>query len=222
MPLLDIFSKKKEEGKKEKTKIEVDFREKNSLVPSELMKLGMEIEFKHLLVGDYIVKGVVIERKTISDFKSSIINKRIITQLLELKQFDKSLLVLEGTDEDMYQGGIHENAFRGFLLSVALEYEVPVIFTHNERDTAKYISVLSRKEKKDISFRASKIFLSDKEQLQFILEGFPNVGPKKAQMLLEKFGSLREIINSNEDDLKEILGKRVEEFRKLIEMRYLE
>mgnify|MGYP001616828780 FL=1 len=91
-----------------------------------------------------------------------------------------------------------------------------MIFTYDEVDTAKYISVLSRKEKKDISFRASKIFLNDKEQLQFILEGFPNVGSKKTQKLLEKFGSLKEIFNASVEELEAILGKRAGEFRKLI------
>ena len=221
MQLLNIFSKKKNrESKKEKIKVEIDFREKNSLVASEIMKLGMEIEFKQLLVGDYIVKGVVIERKTISDFKNSIVNKRIINQLLEMKQFDKGILILEGIDDEIYIGGIHENAFRGFLLSVALDYQIPVIFTQNEKDTARYISILSKKEKKEISFRASKIFLNDKEQLQFILEGFPNVGPKKARALLEKFGTLRNIFNASEDELKEVLGNRAREFRKLIEIEF--
>src|SRR3989344_341116 len=220
MPLLNIFSKKNEkEDKKEKIKVEVDFREKNSLVASEIMKLGMEIEFKQLLVGDYIVKGIVIERKTISDFKSSIVNKRIITQLLEMKQYDKNLLILEGIGEEMYIGGIHENALRGFLLSVALDYQIPVIFTHDEKDTARYIYLLGRKEKKEISLRASKLFLNDKEQLQVILEGFPNMSPKKAKALLEKFGTLRGIINASEEELKDVLGNRTWEFRKLIEER---
>ncbi len=160
MALLNIFSKKKnkKENNIEKIKVEIDFREKNSLVPSELMKLGLEIEFKQLLVGDYIIRGVVIERKTISDFKSSIINKRIINQLNELKQFDKSLLILEGINERMYEGGIHENAFRGFLLTVGLVYKMPIIFTLNERDTAKYISILSKKRKKRYFFKSYKNF----------------------------------------------------------------
>ena len=58
--------------------------------------------------------------------------------------------------------------------------------------------------------------------MQFILEGFPNVGPKKAKALLEKFGSLKEIINANEEELREILGGRAGDFKKLVEMRYLE
>ncbi|MEK6854979.1 MAG: ERCC4 domain-containing protein [Nanoarchaeota archaeon] len=217
MPFFDIFSGKKEK-EKEEIKVIVDFREKNSLVASELMKRGIKVEFKQLPIGDYIVNGVVIERKTISDFKSSIVDKRIISQLLELKQYEKHLLILEGVlDEEMYSGGIHENAFRGFLLSVALEYNVPIIFTHNAEDSAKYIDVLARrKEKAEAGIRASKILMSRKEQMQFILEGFPHVGPAKAKKLIEKFGSLRDIFNASEEELKEILGKRAKEFRELI------
>src|SRR3989344_4123062 len=211
--ILDIFSgKRTKEGKKEI--IVVDNREKNSLVVSELMSLGCDVRFEQLDVGDYIVKGVVIERKTISDLKGSIVNKRIIGQLLELKQYDKCFLLVEGIlDEDMYSGGIHENAFRGFLLSVALEYNVPLIFTHNSKDTARYIDVLARRAGKvDTSLRASKIFMDEEEQVLFILEGFPNVGRVKAKKLLEKFGSLERIFDGKVEELEEILGKRGEKF----------
>ena len=216
--ILDIFSGGKIKEKKKEI-IVVDNREKNSLVVSELMSLGCDVRFEQLAVGDYIVKGVVIERKTISDLKSSIVNKRIIGQLFELKQYDKFFLLVEGIlDEDMYSGGIHENAFRGFLLSVALEYNVPLIFTHNSKDTARYIDVLARRTGKvDTSLRASKIFMDEEEQVLFILEGFPNVGRVKAKKLLEKFGSLERIFDGKVEELEEILGKRGEEFKRLIE-----
>ena len=65
-------------AKKLKTiKIIIDHREKNSLVSSELHKKGYEIEFQQLKVADYLVNDIAIERKTVSDFKSSIINKRM-------------------------------------------------------------------------------------------------------------------------------------------------
>ena len=88
MVFLDVFSDEKDK-KKDRTRIIVDNRERNSLVASYLMKEGFDVEFRQLPVGDYIANGVAIERKTISDFKSSIINKRIISQLLELRQSDK-------------------------------------------------------------------------------------------------------------------------------------
>ena len=55
--ILDIFSIKKIKTKKKKQEIIlIDYREKNSLVASELINLNLKIEFKELKVGDYIVK----------------------------------------------------------------------------------------------------------------------------------------------------------------------
>jgi len=219
MTFFDIFSKEKVKEEK-KIKIVVDNREKNSLVISELMNMGFELEFTQLAVGDYIVNGVAIERKTISDLKSSIINKRIMQQLIELKQNEDYVLLLEGImDEGIYGPPLHENAFRGFLLAIALEYKVPMIFTQDAKDTAKYISVLAKKKVKegDRSIRASRIFKTEEEQIQFILEGFPHVGPVSAKDLIKKFGSIKGIVNASAEELEEVLGKRAEEFKKLID-----
>ena len=218
---LEIFSKKSEKSK-QKIKIIVDHREKNSLVVSELYKLGFEIEYKQLPVADYFINNIAIERKTLSDFKSSIINKRIMQQLLELKQYPSHFLILEGLDDtDPYSGQIHENAFRGFLLSVILEYNVPIIFTLNEKDTAKYISVLANKKAKiETGIRATKILLTNKEQLQFILEGFPQIGPIAAKKLLKHFKTIKNLANSSLSELQKIIGKKAEIVYKLFNQKY--
>ena len=217
MPFHNIFSKEKETIEN-KIKIIIDNREKQSLVASQLANLGFQIEFQQLKVGDYLVNDVAVERKTINDLKSSIINKRIIQQLQELKQYPKNILIVEGiSNEDIYSGIIHENALRGFLLSVALEFQVPLIFTQNEEDTARYLSVLAKKSpKKDFSLRASKLFKSKEERLQFILEGFPNIGPVTAKKLISQFKTLRSIINASEEELKPILGSRTKDFLDLL------
>lgn len=213
----DIFKKKSEREKKPKqqAKILVDSREKNSLVPAILSKLQADYEFKHLEVADYLINNIAIERKTIPDLKSSIINKRIFFQLKGLKQYPKYLLVVEGISNfELYEGIIHENALRGFILSTLLEHEIPVIFTENEEDTAKYLSILAirqSKPKTPASLR-QKIPLSKEEQKQYILEGFPGIGPQTAKKLLEKFKSIKQIINASEQELKEILGKKADLF----------
>jgi ERCC4-type nuclease len=79
MKTLDIFSNEKIE-KREKSKLNIiaDYREKNSLVISELESLNVKVKIKHLKVGDYKIKNTIVERKTISDFVSSMINKRLL------------------------------------------------------------------------------------------------------------------------------------------------
>lgn len=180
------------------------------------MKNGMEVEFRHLPVADYLIENIAIERKTLSDFKSSLINKRLITQIIELKQYPKHILILEGFDFPNNEV-IHENAFRGALLSIAIEHNTPLIFTKNIEDTAKYFSLLAKKKKAPLSLRPSKIFKTKKEQLQHILEGFPNIGPVKAKALIKEFKTLKNIINAQHEHLEKFLGKKTTDFLGLIE-----
>ncbi|HLF54072.1 MAG TPA: ERCC4 domain-containing protein [Candidatus Nanoarchaeia archaeon] len=222
MAFYDIFSKKSESLKaKQKIKIIIDNREKNSLVPACLVKLGAEIEFNHLEIGDYITRGTIIERKTISDLKSSIINKRIIEQIKQLKlQNAPSLLLIEGIAEhDIYEGGIHENALRGFLLSAALEYQMPLIFTQNAEDTAKYLYVLAKRQEKTqpISILTKRKPESVEEQKQFILESFQGIGPSTALKLTKEFKSLNKIFNASKSKLEKILGKKTDKFKKILD-----
>jgi len=234
--IFDIFSKSQskrvgEQGhggksptQKPKPKIIVDYREKNSLVISELINLGIEIEFRELKVADYIVKDVAIERKTINDFISSMINKRLFNQIQELQQYKNRLLLIEGIEEqELYsdkEGGVNGNAIRGFLLSILLKHNIPIIFTKNPEDTAKFISVLSKKQTKEMALKTKKRILNKKEQLQFIIESFPEIGPKTAQKLLKKFKTIQNIINASEKELKEIIGKKAEVVKRLSEMKY--
>ncbi len=223
IPILNIFQKQKK-TKKPKPKIIVDYREKNSLVISSLIKLGIDIEFRELKVADYIVKDVAIERKTINDFISSMINKRLFNQIQELQQYKNRLLLIEGIDEqELYsddESGVNGNAIRGFLLSILLKYNIPIIFTKNAEDSAKFISVLSKKQSKELALKAKKRILNKKEQLQFIIESFPGIGPKTAQKLLAKFKTIQNIINASEDELKNIIGKKAEILKRLSEMKY--
>jgi len=222
--LFNIFSQKVKKEKK-KPKIIVDHREKNSLVSSVLVSLGAEIEFKNLKVADYIVKDVAIERKTVLDFMSSIKNKRLSKQLEELQQYKNRLLIIEGVEEqELYVDsessiGIHPNAIRGFLLSVLLKYKVPIIFSKNHEDTAKFIFILSKRESKEASLNVTKRTLNKKERMQFIIESFSGIGPKTAKKLLKKFKTIKNLINVSQEELKKIIGKKSEIF-KIVEEKY--
>lgn len=219
----NIFEEKKTRKKKipklETQRIIVDFRERNSLVPTELIAKGVKIKFKQLKIGDYVIGKTIIERKTFSDLISSMINKRIFKQAEELKKFNQRLIIIENYDLENLSR-IHENALRGLILSLTLKYNLPIIFTKNSNETAKYLELIARKKEKEISLNTLRKNLTKKEQLQFVVEAFPNVGPKKAKALLKKFSSLKNLFNSKTEELEKILGKRAKEFKETIERNY--
>ena len=217
--MFDIFSKSKQREVKEKPKqkIFVDYREKNSMVASELIHLGFEVEFLELKVGDYLINNIAIERKTVSDFISSMINKHLAKQLEELQQYENKLLLIEGLEEhELYSDnseGMNANAVRGFLLSILLKHKIPIIFTKNAEDTAKFIDVLARKKEVESSLNATKKSFNKQEQMQFIIEGFPGIGPKTAKKLLSHFGTMKNIFSASQEDLEKEIGKKADIFK---------
>lgn len=220
MTFFNIFSKEKIEEKK-KPLIIVDHREKNALVTAELIKRGCAIKFEQLEVADYLVGKTAVERKTISDLKSSIIDKRISNQLAALKQHERYALIIEGIDETMYKGIIHENALRGFVISTVIDRQIPVIYTFNEQDTANYLVLLSKEQKEsESSLRAKRPRMSDEEKMQFILEGFPSIGPLTAKKLLLKFKTIRAIINASDEEIERCVGKKASELLRLVKKDY--
>ena len=146
-------------------------------------------------------------------------NKRLINQLEGLQQYKNKLLIIEGLDEqELYTDsenriGIHPNAIRGFLLSILLKYQIPIIFTKNYEDTAKFILVLSKKESKEMSLNVTRKSFNKKEQMQFIIEGFPGIGPKTAKKLLKEFKTIKNIINASQEKLQKTIGKKSEIFK---------
>ena len=210
---LDIFPNKKEEKKPE---ITVDKREKNSLVIAKLHKIGMKVNIKHLKVGDYKIKNTIVERKTTSDFVSSMLNKRLLRQLKEIKQYPQAILIIEGKYIYHQKSNVNPNALRGFILSILLDHKIPIIFTEDEEDSAKFLKILAKrqgKEKREKSIRPSKKTRNKKEKMQYLLEGFEGIGPKTAKRLLGKYKTIKDIVNAPINDLKNLIGKKAEAFR---------
>ena len=215
MPLLNIFKKSSKKEVKKKSSIVVDIHEKNSLVPSELVNLGIEIDFKPLKVGDYLINKTSIERKTLSDLEGSIMSKRIVEQIKNLKQYKIPILIVEGQID---KARMNKNAIRGFILSTMINQGVLVIMTKDSEDTASYLATLVKQQSKisseiTLHGRIPKTF---EEQKQYVLESFPEIGPKTAKKLLKNFNSLLNIFQASEQELFPFLRGKTLEFKKLI------
>ncbi len=201
----------------------VDHREKASGMIRELEKRGFSVEVKQLPFADVIletrdkgnnIRTVGIERKTQSDFISSIIDRRIIRQLVELKEnFSVPLLIIEGSENMYTLRNFHPNAIRGMLASIAIDFQVPIIYTKSPKDTVALLEVMARRLEKPrplISMMKKRKPTTIKEQQEFMIESLPLVGPNMAKELLKRFGSVKNIVNASDDELMKVekIGKK--------------
>jgi Fanconi anemia group M protein len=208
-----------------KIPITIDTREKQSLISANLVEKKANINFEKLEIGDYLIEDTIIERKTFSDFISSTLDKRLQEQLINLKKYPKHFLIIEGFyyNYKNTKANIHENAIRGMFLSVALDFQVPIIYTEDEEDTANFLILVAKKYERpntEISSRPSRNFKSQKERKQFILEGFPGIGPKTSKQLIEELSSLQQIFNASKEQLRLITSwdeSKIENFKQLLE-----
>ncbi|MBS3156085.1 hypothetical protein J4413_02525 [Candidatus Woesearchaeota archaeon] len=211
-----------------------DYREKRIIL--ELSKKEIDVKSKSLISADFIINSktkngkevlVGIERKTLTDFLNSIIDKRIITQLISLKEnFDIPLLVIEG-EQNIYKiRNFHPNSIRGMLSAIAIDLQIPTLYTKNEKDTASYIETIAKRiesKRKDISLLKKRKPLELTELQEYIIESFPGIGPTIAKNLLKKFKTVKKIVNAEEKELLEVekLGKKkVKEIKRVLEEDY--
>lgn len=217
---------------KDKVVIYADTREQNSPVVRALSDMGAIVKVKQLEVGDYVLSDeIVVERKTVEDFLSSIVDGRLFQQLLGMtSNYSLPFMLLEGKIDDLYSlRNIHKNAIIGALTSIVLNYKTPILFTKDASETAEFIFVTAKREQlgkeKDIRLRIGRKGISLKEQQQFVIESLPLVGPAMAKTLLKKFSSVKNIINAKSSELKEVenLGpKKAKHIRKVIISKYKE
>jgi len=202
----------------------VDQRERNSGITLKLAEMGARIEVKQLQVADYLVSNsVAVERKTISDFLQSMIDKRLMTQAHELTQnFDTPIMMVEGNNDGLYtMRNIHPNAVRGAMSAIAVNFGIPIIFTQDAEDTAAMLYTIAKREQegitKEVALRGEKRAMSLKERQRFIVESLPNVSAVLAKRLLEKFGSVKKVMSATEKQLQKVEMIGEEKAKKIVE-----
>ena len=195
----------------ERIRIVADDRERKSGIPQLLEKIGIDLEIRTLLVGDYIVAPeTVIERKSVRDLISSVFDGRLFDQCARLKEhFEKPAILVEGSLDEVDSITDNPMIFYGAVSTVVMEFGIPVIPTPSAMDTARLLSAMAAK--KDKSARGpyvKKIRKSaDVHQQQLImLCSLPGVGEKFATRMLEKFKTPIGALSATSSELLKVEG----------------
>ncbi len=211
-------------------KVIVDHRELSSPIPRLLSEMGVSIIPEQLPAGDYVIsEDVAVERKTASDFLQSLIDKRLFDQIIKLKEvYENPILIIEG--ESLYGlRNIHQNAIRGALASIVVDYNLPILWSRDADDTAKLIyAVVSRRQSiRDSSFslKKGKLPVTISEIQERLISSLPQINQVLARRLLKLFKKPINIFNSSEEDLKKVSGigeKKVKMIKEVLNTEYEE
>ncbi len=199
-----------------RTRIIIDSRELRSPIARELDNLDIDMQFETLPIADYVLSECcAVERKTVDDFYNSLfIDRKLFGQLHDLKQYETPILIIEGSDTEMFTARrIDGRAVEGILNSIAL-MGIPIRYSVNPAGTARILVSMATHEQKEckrkLSYHGKRSSLTPKEQLVYTLSSVTDIGTTKAINLLSKFKTLKAIANANVDELKdiELIGKQ--------------
>ena len=208
-------------------KIIVDKRERNLDILEGLSGSGILLNFAQLPVGDYILsERMCVERKTVHDFESSIINARLFDQIERLSgTYKKPILLLEGEESEFT---MNPNVVLGAIISLYSDYNVQVI---RSRDVAETVSTLARLAEREQDERrvprmlGSKRAFSNSQWQLLILGSIPGIGPKLAMSLIKRFKTVKNVVSAEPDELMEVkkIGeKKAEKIYEILNAKFLE
>ncbi len=204
----------------------MDKRENASRIGQYFEQYDCDLQKKMLLYGDFLVSDrVCIERKTTSDFISSITDQRLFQQLRNLKEnFEKPILIIEG---DSLYGRLQPNAIRGALASIVLDFQIPILWTKDLAETAGMVYWIARREqideKRPIPIRAGKKTTTMKEQQEFLIHGLPGISLVRSKALLKYFKTPDQVFNASEKDMLKVknIGKTtIKKIKKTLTTKY--
>jgi len=176
-------------------------------IADRLVELGVEVERKKIAPGDYVCGEIGIERKTLHDFFSSLVKKRLFEQLQRLREaYPVALLVLEGDLAEVSEFASPQ-AILGAFVAIEVDERVPILTTADREQTALLLSVIWKRQDKAraaYGLRHKPKAMDLEERQRFLVEGLPSVGDTLARNLLEHFGSARAVFTADERALQEV------------------
>ncbi len=191
-------------------KIIIDDRETSSKVVEVLSGMGAGIRLERLAHGDYAIGDrMLIERKTARDFVDTLINRDLLGQIKAMAEaVPRPVIIIEGGD--LYtQRDIHPNAIRGVLAALTMDMGVSLLFTKDEQDTAQMLYILAKREESargEHKVHPHKSHRSLRDEQEYVISAFPEIGLKNARLLLSHFGSVQAITNATPGELLAIKG----------------
>ena len=186
--------------------IDADVGEVRSGVPEALEARGAVVRLSQLESSDYLVgEDIGVERKSVLDLHYSILNRRLWLQLASYRSRLRRLyLLIEGSA--LYDGRVSSAGIRGALLEIG-DRAVTVIRSTDVEDSAEWLLRLgARAQRSGLHPRPRIRRYARVTRPTELVAGIPGIGPRRARLLLETFGSVGALEAADSDSLQRVGG----------------
>jgi ERCC4-type nuclease len=195
--------------------IRIDTQEQRCGIPDLLAAMPqVHLEVIPLRMGDYDVGGDprrVFERKTGSDFLSSLAQGRLFAQLALLRKSRFApILLLEGDPLRVSHSQMRPESIRGALTYISAILRVPILPSSGPSDSAHLVYAAAKQCQSGNAAThgpaAGRRRASLPEQQMQIVLALPGVGPATARAVCARFGSLHDLLNADAAQLSQVPG----------------
>jgi len=190
----------------------VDSRESKA-ISQTLRQLGADVKVRTIQPGDYVLsENCGVERKSFPDFLHSLFDGRLFDQAQRLSQsYSMPILVVEGVTSYSLTTIHNPLVFWGALAKAAAYYRLQIIFTPNQKQTAHLLYCLANKlqcssEQEQFEAKHKPHAYTLAQCQEYAVQSLPQVGPKRARLLLEKFGSVSGVFGASAKQLQSVQG----------------
>ena len=194
--------------------IRIDTQEQRSGIPDLLAAIPqVHLEVTPLHMGDYDVGGTprrVFERKTGSDFLSSLAQGRLFAQLTALRKSRFApILLLEGDPLSVSHSQMRPESIRGALAYITAILHVPILPSSGPADSAHLVYAAAKQCQVGYATpgpAAGRRGASLSEQQMQIVLSLPGIGPVTARALCTRFRSLHDLLTADAATLATVPG----------------
>jgi ERCC4-type nuclease len=189
-----------------------DDRERTAPVIVHLQSIAnVIVTIRRLRLGDYLVdQRLLFERKSQVDLPAAIVDGRLLSQSIRLAASNfRAVLVLEGSAAEQTASGVSREAVQGALIAVTVLMGIPILRSDGPDETARLLLFAARQLRSAVSGGLPRHGWrpKGKRAIQLrILQGLPQLGPARAERLLDAFGSVEAVLNAAPQELCAIRG----------------
>lgn len=219
-----MAGKKKKRDKRSVTKVFIDSKEKDFINKSKIFFDNKHIknEQKALDDGDLKIllstkKFFLVERKRYDDFASSYIKKHLQDQAIRMNETgDFYCVIVHGSMEDIYRARqynpqlkyINEKTIEKMHQKMELVYKCPCFFVDNDiQYFNKVLELCDMLVKAEGNSHIVKTSITVQEHPELsILMAKEGIGEGVAKMLIDEFGSPKDVLYASREDLLSVNG----------------